>query len=403
MATTSLTDERVRKLTKGAKLKYLWDTKLSGFGVRCTPAGTKSFVVGYRSGRRWRVTTIGRVSEMSIVDARDAAMETLVAVRKGADPVAERAARRGAASLGDLLDRWMVEHSERENRPSTITKNRALIRRNISGAISPIPAAEVTFTEIDGLKTRLRQKPVEFNRCLALLRAAFNWAIKQGIVDRNPTARVKPFAEQPRDRVLSADELQKVAKALVDMEHQGFNRHAIVAVRLLAMTGWRISEALGLRWDDMRPDRGEARLVDTKTGTRWATISTEAMALLDGLPRAAEFVFPGRSKAGNLGYNAVARALNQACNRAGVEGVSPHVFRASAATAMAESGAGVFALRDAFGWKGLAMPQRYVKRVQQSARDAVEQHGARTAAIMAGKPKADLGRIESAHKGKRNG
>ena len=75
----------------------------------------------------------------------------------------------------------------------------------------------------------------------------------------------------------------------------------------------------------------------------------------------------------------------------------------TARESLAESGAGVFALRDAFGWKGLAMPQRYVKRVQQSARDAVEQHGARTAAIMAGKPKADLGRIESAHKGKRNG
>ncbi len=78
--------------------------------------------------------------------------------------------------------------------------------------------------------------------------------------------------------------------------------------------------------------------------------------------------------------------------------VSPHVFRASAATAMAEAGASLFALREAFGWTGLAMPNRYVKRAAQSAREAVAQHGARTAAIMAGKPAAEVLEFASVRK-----
>ena len=395
MATVNLTGNRVRDLKPGAKLAFLWDAKLPGFGVRITPAGTKAYVVGYRSGRRWRLTTIGRVGEMTLPDAKKVAKETLVAVRHGADPVAERAARRDALTLGALLDRWMTEHSERENRPATISKNRALIRRNLRGPLANTAAAEVTAIDIERIKTRLRAKPIEFNRCFSLLRAAFNFAVRRKLVEHNPTASVKPYPEQPRDRVLSADELRRIAGALAELEAEGASRSAVLAVRLLAMTGWRISEIRGLRWDDLNPDRGEALLVETKTGTRWASISTEALAMIAEAPRRGDYVFPGRSKAGNLGYGAIADVLDRACERASVADVSPHVFRASAATAMAEAGASLFALRDAFGWKGLAMPNRYVKRVAQSAREAVAKHGARTAAIMGGKPEAEIVEMKS--------
>jgi integrase len=327
---------------------------------------------------------------MSLQNAKKVARETLVAVRHGADPVAERMARRDALTLGALLERWMKEHSEPNNRPSTVAKNWAMIRLNLGGPLANTAAADVTATDIEKLKTRLRAKPIAFNRCRALLHAVFSFAIRRELVDRNPVASVTRYHEQPRGRVLSADELRRIAEALSELEAEGANRSAVLAVRLLAMTGWRISEVRGLRWDDLRPDRGEVVLVETKTGTRWAAISTEALAMLAEAPRRGDYVFPGRSKTGTLSYNAIANALARACDRAIVADVSPHVFRASAATSMAEAGASLFALRDAFGWTGLAMPNRYVKRAAQSAREAVAQHGARTAAIMSGKPEAEL-------------
>ena len=394
MPTVNLTDKRIRDLQPGAKTTFLWDARLPGFGVRITPAGSKAYVLSYRIGRRSRRTTIGRVGEMSLSAARETAKETLVAVRHGSDPLAERAARRDALTLGAMLERWMKEHSEPNNRPATVAKNWAIIRLNLGGPLANTAAAEVTATDIEKIKTRLRSKPVAFNRCRALLHAAFAFAMRRELVDRNPVASVTRYREQPRDRVLSANELRRIAAALSELEAEGANRSAILAVRLLAMTGWRISEIRGLRWDDLSPDRGEALLIETKTGTRWASISTEALAMIAEAPRRGDYVFPGRSKAGNLGYGAISDVLNRACNRAKVIDVSPHVFRASAATAMAEAGASLFALRDAFGWKGLAMPNRYVKRVAQSAREAVAQHGARTAAIMGGKPAAEVVEIE---------
>ena len=65
---------------------------------------------------------------------------------------------------------------------------------------------------------------------------------------------------------------------------------------------------------------------------------------------------------------------------------------------MAEAGASVFALRDIFGWTTLEMPNRYVKRAAQSAREAVAKHGARTAAIMGGQPPAEVLEMDKTQK-----
>ena len=144
-------------------------------------------------------------------------------------------------------------------------------------------------------------------------------------------------------------------------------------------------------------------MAETKTGPRWATISTEALALLADAPSEGEYVFTGQSSSGHISFATIARVLDRACERAEVPDVSPHVFRATAATAMAEAGASVFALRDVFGWTTLEMPNRYVKRAAQSAREAVAKHGARTAAIMNGKPEAEVVEIEPERKARGDG
>ena len=43
-----LTDLFLRKLKSGEERIEVWDAKLPGFGVRVSPAGTKSFVLLYR-------------------------------------------------------------------------------------------------------------------------------------------------------------------------------------------------------------------------------------------------------------------------------------------------------------------------------------------------------------------
>jgi integrase len=389
-----LTKTRVDALKAAEREFFVWDGEIPGFGVRVRPTGAKSYVVKYRvhGGRDGvqRRSSIGKPSILPVEKARATAREILADVTKGGDPFGERQRRREAPTASEMFDRYMAEHSEVENRPATIKKNRALWRRNLEAAFGKRRVEDITSSDISRLKAQLKATPVEFNRCLSLLKTAFRLSVGWGWRVDNPASSVKPYKEEPRERTLGPDEIRRIARALNAMEAEGANPHAVAAVRLLAMLGWRISEVRSLRWGNIDGERAEALLPDTKTGTRTAALSPEVLDILRVIPRLGDFVIPGRDPSRPLGYEAVARLLAKVCKRSGVADITPHVFRASAATAMAESGASVFALRDAFGWKGLAMPNRYVKRVAKSAREALEQHGRRTAALLRGEDDAEV-------------
>ncbi len=389
-----LTKTRVEALKPADKEYFVWDGEIPGFGVRVRPSGSKSYVVKYRvhGGRRGaqRRSSIGKPSVLPTEQARTKARTILAEVANGGDPFGERERRRSAPTMAEMFEKFMAEHSEVENRPATIAKNRALWRRNLEGELAKRRVEDITSSDISRLKARLKPTPVEFNRCLSLLKTAFKLAVGWQWRAGNPASSVKPYKEEPRERTLAPDEIRRIARALNTMEAEGANPHAVAAVRLLALLGWRISEIRSLRWENISWERVEVLLPNTKTGTRTAPLSPEALDVLRSAPRISEWVLPGRDTAAALGHEAIARLLKKVCDRAKVIDVTPHVFRASAATDMAEAGASVFALREAFGWEGLAMPNRYVKRAARVGREAVEQHGRRTAALLRGDDDAEV-------------
>jgi integrase len=59
----------------------------------------------------------------------------------------------------------------------------------------------------------------------------------------------------------------------------------VAAIKLLIFTGARLGEILGLRWDWIDCDRGEARLPDSKTGAKTLHLPPPALAVLAELPR----------------------------------------------------------------------------------------------------------------------
>ena len=69
---------------------YLWDTEMSGFGLRIYPSGRKSFVVSYSPHGRRRFFTLGAAALLTPAQARTQALEIFARVRKGEDPSGER-------------------------------------------------------------------------------------------------------------------------------------------------------------------------------------------------------------------------------------------------------------------------------------------------------------------------
>jgi hypothetical protein len=89
---------------------FLWDENIPGFGLRVMPSGRKSFVVQYRAGRRPRRMSLGPSTVLTCDQARTRAITIIAAVKNGEDPAADRAAKRNAATVSDLAERFDKEH-----------------------------------------------------------------------------------------------------------------------------------------------------------------------------------------------------------------------------------------------------------------------------------------------------
>jgi len=84
---------------------------------------------------------------------------------------------------------------------------------------------------------------------LTVTRLLFRWAIQRGLITTDPTAGIVKLQEDPRERVLTDDELRAFVGAF-DATRWGN------LLRLLLLTGVRRDELLGARWADVDRDQG---------------------------------------------------------------------------------------------------------------------------------------------------
>jgi len=102
----------VDSLHPGKKEVIVWDTALTGFGVRVRPSGAKSYVVVYRAGvgrkAPVRKVTLGTVGRLTPDTARSLAAKALCAIAHGRDPASERAEERGSMTVKELAEAFMI-------------------------------------------------------------------------------------------------------------------------------------------------------------------------------------------------------------------------------------------------------------------------------------------------------
>src|SRR5262245_64694368 len=87
-----LTDAEVKRLALPATgSKIVYDDKITGFGVRLTARGARSYVFRYRvrSSGRDRTFTIGDTETWGTKGARDEARRLKLIVDQGGDPLGE--------------------------------------------------------------------------------------------------------------------------------------------------------------------------------------------------------------------------------------------------------------------------------------------------------------------------
>lgn len=281
----------------------VFDDEVTGFGLRVTSGGTKTFLFQYRVGPYVRRVRIGRYGQITPAAARRRAEELRGLVLAGGDPAATRKAaieaetaarqqRKAEAAIEALTLRKLINEWERLQLAHRAVRYKAeatrALRTNLADLLH-LPAARITAGEVrevlDAIprmvKPRAEPKSAEkraapagdatpadkgdkaaggalvvkgeamARRVRAYGSSLYGWAMKRELVAHNP------FKDQPletrevsRERFLSDGEIGEVWRAC-----GGLGWPWGPYFRFLLLTLQREAETAGMRWDELSADR----------------------------------------------------------------------------------------------------------------------------------------------------
>jgi integrase len=354
---------------------FIWDESIPGFGVRVMPSGRKSFVVQYRAGRRPRRMSLGPSTVLTCDQARTRAITIIAAVKNGEDPAADRAAKRNAATVGDLAERFDKEHIAVRLKGSTAKEYRGNLRRFILPALGRLAVPEITRADVAKFHHDLRHIPYQANRCLEVVSKMFVLAEMWGLRPdgSNPRKHIRKYPEEKRERFLSAAELRRIGEVLREMESEGVElSSAILAARLLILTGCRLGEIMTLKWEYIDFNERVLRLPDSKTGKKLVYIGAPAVEYLqdaqriDGNPWVITGTLTGKPLSDLQPFWQRVRA------RAGVKDVRIHDLRHTFASTAVASGQGLPMIGKLLGHTQVQTTARYAHLAADPVKNAAD-------------------------------
>ena len=243
----------------------------------------------------------------------------LGSVAHGLDPAAVRR-QTGALTLKELADLFLSEHVEAKRKPPLRSHYRDILQRIVLPELGTRQGEKVTTADLARLHVRMKKRPYQANRMLAVVGSLYAFAGKRKLVpgDFNPVRGIDKYPEKGRERFLSGQELARLGGAIREAETIGIpwqvdttkptakhvpkeknrrtliGKHAAAAIRLLIFTGARLREILHLRWEDVDLERGLLSLPDSKTGKKAIVLNAPAMTVLAGLPHVGAYVIAGQ-------------------------------------------------------------------------------------------------------------
>lgn len=379
-----------------ARELVLHDGAVTGLVARVYPSGRIAFAVRYRRspGSAPKRMNLGSYGALTLDAARELAQKYLAEVAAGADPLAERQRRSEALTVRELAVRFQESHLPNV-KPSTAATYSRQLRRYVLPAIGSLHVAEVDREAILRLFDRVsKEKPIEANRVLALCSKLFSLAELWGLrpPGSNPAQRLPRNRERQRHRNLTAEELARLGAALREAE-QSEPWQAVALIRLLILTGARVSEWTSARWRDVDLETGRLQLPDSKTGAKTMPLGPPAVKVLASLRREGAYVLPG-FRAGRP-FQGIARCWQRIRSAAQLSDLRLHDLRHAFAGVAAAQGESLRLIAGVLGHSTIRTTERYTA-VELSPVAAVADRTSRTIAAALAGERGELIRFPSA-------
>ena len=159
----------------------------------------------------------------------------------------------------------------------------------------------------------------------------------------------KPKLNKPRDRRVSADDIDRLMHALRETKVTYLKPLILIALE----TGLRQGELIKLLWKDVDLDSRLLKVRDTKNGEdRVIPLSNKSLSILESLPRLDKAVF-------NASHSSLQNARKRLIKRSGLIDLHFHDLRLEAISRFIERGLTIPEAASISGHKALSMLLRY--------------------------------------------
>lgn len=342
--------------------------------------GDRFVAITYRRGRRVKTT---HDTKRDACDAR--------ARRLSGPPVPSR------ERFEDYAERWLIDYRGRTARglaPSTREAYAAVMRAWVIPYFPGVGLGELRRSDVKGFIDHLTSvEPLQsqqgatrlagstIRKILTPLKAMLAEAYELDLIATD-ASRVRVIGGRTRATPPKTLTREQIAAL---MEH--LDQRDRLLMLLLRWTGLRISEALGLRWDDLHDtDDGPVLVVerqwqDGRLVERTKTASgVRAVAVVPSLAEAlaeargdAQFPAPydpifATSRGTHQDSHNLRRRLRPAARAAGVPWVTPHVLRHSLATELLDHGHDISAVAKILGHRSESFTRRIYVHARQTPR-----------------------------------
>jgi integrase len=285
-------------------------------------------MVNYRfpGSPRLHYKKIGRVGEVTVEEARTAALEARRLAAQGRDPKAEDPHR--SDSFETVFGRYIDQEQIGRKANKSALKTRGVVLKACA-AWKPRPVATIAYREVSSLLADIRPaRPATAARLQAHLKDFFGWCAREQIVKASPMTHMPaPAKTRKRTRFYSEQELKAIWKAADQLSAVDGSY-----VKLLLLFGLRKEELAKARWSEFDEElftvptervklKASAKL--EKQPEYRVPIVKLAQRILRGLPRDGELVFPGLN---------ASRIADKLIAAGAPEDFLLHTFRHTAAT-----------------------------------------------------------------------
>ena len=418
-----LTKSEVDNLKPSAKDHFAWADDPKGFGVKVFTSGVKSFVFQYRTKEgKTRRYTIGKLSDtLTVEQARKVAKDLFRDVLSGLDPMGHKQARREALTVSQLCQRYLESPTFSEKAKSTQDVDRGRIDRHVLPLVGNEFADMLTADQVKRMKAditngktagnfktkarglaKVKGGAGTANKAVLVLRATYTWAISENLLSSNPAASVEVEQSGQRETILEDSQAYASLFSTLDrMENELRIRRPVAdALRLIALTGMRRGEVIGLKWQHVDLQRGQIKFPprEHKTGKRTGKpkvvlLPPQGVQILQRQPdgKAEEYVFRSTKEGAQI-------TLTRDWHKVRAEAKLPekmvlHELRHSIGSHLAMSGASAVEVMQALGHKQISTTQRYIHFAEQARSTLAQRAAAMATAGMAeaeGKEKAEV-------------